>query len=421
MSETINTRNTGRDFRRQLLATVSALALLAAVYGSSEAEAADQDGDRPAVWIELGGQFERMNDSQEAFSPPFMASITQANLLHALNVQQSPAYAIGTEGKISFQSDESNWVFSASVRYGRSDATRHRHQQTANKPIPVHFHTGSGAYINFGSYYPDLHLKFADGMVKKSESHAVLDFQVGKDVGLGMFGNHGSSVLNAGVRIAQFSSKSNVNMRAEPDVNYPTTPVTSIPGFVKFLYTPKRFHDYAALESDRRNFRGAGPSLAWNAAAPFAGDPQRGEVIFDWGANAAILFGRQKASGHHQTIVQSYYENFFRVKGLGFGPNESIHHGHFYNRFHPQPNYYTGGASAHRTNAPPGFNRARSVVVPNLGGFAGLSFRYTTAKISLGYRADLFFNAMDGGIDAARKENVGFYGPFASVSIGLGG
>ena len=65
--------------------------------------------------------------------------------------------------------------------------------------------------------------------------------------------------------------------------------------------------------------------------------------------------------------------------------------------------------------------RLRSVIVPNVGGFAGLSFHYANAKVSFGYRADIFLGAMDGGIDAVKKENVGFYGPFASVSIGLGG
>ncbi len=59
--------------------------------------------------------------------------------------------------------------------------------------------------------------------------------------------------------------------------------------------------------------------------------------------------------------------------------------------------------------------------MPNLGGFAGISFIFQSAKVSLGYRADFFFGAMDGGIDTAKNENVGFYGPFASVSVGLGG
>ena len=65
--------------------------------------------------------------------------------------------------------------------------------------------------------------------------------------------------------------------------------------------------------------------------------------------------------------------------------------------------------------------RAKFATVPNIGGFAGASWRIQNFKVSAGYRADLFFGAMDGGIDAAKKENVGFYGPFASVSVGLGG
>ena len=50
----------------------------------------------------------------------------------------------------------------------------------------------------------------------------------------------------------------------------------------------------------------------------------------------------------------------------------------------------------------------------------GLSFRYANAKISFGYRADFFFGAMDGGIDTARKENRGFYGPFAQSALASG-
>ena len=70
--------------------------------------------------------------------------------------------------------------------------------------------------------------------------------------------------------------------------------------------------------------------------------------------------------------------------------------------------------------APPAVTRSRNVTVPNIGGFAGLSYRYSDAKLSLGYKADFFFNAIDGGIDARKNENRAFYGPYASISIGLG-
>jgi hypothetical protein len=61
------------------------------------------------------------------------------------------------------------------------------------------------------------------------------------------------------------------------------------------------------------------------------------------------------------------------------------------------------------------------VIVPNIGGFAGLSVRFPNAKVSLGYRADAFFGAMDGGIDVRKTYDRDFYGPFATISIGLGG
>jgi hypothetical protein len=60
-------------------------------------------------------------------------------------------------------------------------------------------------------------------------------------------------------------------------------------------------------------------------------------------------------------------------------------------------------------------------VVPNVGGFAGVSLQRGAAKVSLGYRVDFFFGAMDGGIDTTKSENRGFYGPFANISIGFGG
>ena len=71
-------------------------------------------------------------------------------------------------------------------------------------------------------------------------------------------------------------------------------------------------------------------------------------------------------------------------------------------------------------NAPPASIRSRSVTVPNIGGFAGLSVKYPNFKFSIGYRYDTFLNAMDIGIDAAKKSNVTFNGPFASISIGIG-
>ncbi len=159
---------------------------------------------------------------------------------------------------------------------------------------------------------------------------------------------------------------------------------------------PKYFHNFNANARNARSFSGIGPEISLDASATLVGQPRNGEIALDWSLNGGALIGRQKSVGSHQT------------KGkLSTGFVSDPAPGKYYNTKH-----YTQGLP---------HNRSHMVTVPNVGATAGLSFRYSSVKISFGYRADLFFGAMDGGIDTAKTENVGFYGPFATVSVGLGG
>jgi hypothetical protein len=217
----------------------------------------------------------------------------------------------------------------------------------------------------------------------------VLDFQAGKDVGLGIFGRNGSSTINAGVRFAQFSSRTDVELKARPWIGFHTT---SIPiGSGNYFTFPgiKYWHTYGANLHKSASFRGIGPSLSWNSSANLAGSGSDGELTFDWGVNAALLFGRQKTQLDHA-------ESGNLIHAL-FGTYSSLY--------------------KHEKAV----TRSRSVTVPNIGGFAGLSVRYSAAKFSFGYRADVFFGAMDTGIDARHASDRSFHGPFATFSIGLGG
>ncbi len=417
MSELINARLSRNDFRWYLLASVSVAALAASVY-APDAAFAEEDTDRPTLWIELGGQFEQTRDEQAAFAPPFVANLP-SSFFSPLIAQKAPLqYSIGSEGAISFEPEGSDWVFSASLRFGRANGVAERHQQTPNARIPVHFSvilppplTGFNKYKNYTAY-PDGHVKLEDVTAQRKETHSIVDFQVGKDVGLGLFGRHGSSVLSAGVRFAQFTSKTNISLRAQPDVHYPAAPITSKYEDKAFTQYHVHFHGYSAALNAQRSFHGLGPSIAWSGSAPFVGELGHGEVAFDWDANAAILFGRQKVHEHHQSNARSYYGHQWNPEsGV---PKSGLHPGTF---FPPSGGGRISTLYAHTAN----FNRTRTVAVPNLGGMAGISFLYSNAKVSFGYRADFFFGAMDGGIDTARKENQGFYGPFASISVGLGG
>jgi len=378
-------------FRWQLLVTVSAIALIGATVESGSAVAADGDSERPSVWIELGGQLSRLEGGQEAFAPPLMANRPSV-LSPSGTFEHLPLYSFDEHGKISLQPRDSAWVFSASVSYGRSSSNQHVRQQTSPHPFTKYF-TSFG--IDNKVVNQPSAAKFADTNVQTGESHTILDFQVGKDVGLGLFGGkNGSSIFSLGVRFAQFSTKSNISLKSDPDWHFYYKYFPSIVS----AHRPSSkiafggiYHSNAAELHATRSFHGIGPSLSWNASEPFNGNLQAGELSFDWGINAALLFGRQKAITHHQTT----------------------------GRYHG-PKYAQGyHVTIYQHPPTPDHTRSRSVIVPNVGGFAGVSYSIENFKVSAGYRADFFFGAMDGGIDSRKTYDRGFFGPFANVSIGF--
>ena len=369
MSELIDARASSRDLRWTLLTTVSTLALLGFVCGN--AKASESDADRPTVWIELGGQLEHVTGDGEPFAPTFLAANANAPVIMSaspLQAQKAPFFfEHGGEGKFAFEPEGSDWVFSAAIRYGRSNRDEHTHKQS---------------HVTFPNYtFPpdrnDYEENYADTVVKQNGSHTVVDFSAGKDIGLGIFGAHGTSTLSAGVRFAQFSSDTTTVIMARPTIQR-----------TGFLLDALKFHEYYLDGAAARSFRGVGPSLSWNASTKLVGDPSAAEVALDFGANGAVLFGRQKAKVSHHTTAMYHHKKY--------------------------PYVQTYSKNGHRTNA-------RSVVAPNVGGFAAISVRRADVIVNFGYRADFFFGAIDGGIDAKNSSTLGFSGPYATIDIGIGG
>ena len=391
MSELTN-KSDCSAIRRLLLSSVSATTLLASTYLTGVADAASDDRDRPTVWIELGGQAETLTGEGDAFAPAFLAANPNASILwegkSPIDAQKSPRFHFGEQGRLTFQPKGSDWVFSASVRYGRSGGSTEVDHQT-NRLFYTKYVAGVPGDVN-----PRGIDKFSDTHVQHLESHSVLDFSAGKDVGMGLFGKGSSSTLNVGVRFAQFTSKTSFDVRARPEVEFKYGDLGNY-GRPDVTFQLPYYHTYHATAQATRNFHGIGPSLSWIASTPVMGSVQDGELTLDWGANAAVLFGRQKAHVKHQEY-QRYVSWQFVFNG---GQN-----------YHSPYPVVSGG-----------HNSMRSVAVSNAGGFAGISYRYSDAKLSVGYRADFFFGAIDGGIDTRKSETLGFYGPFATVSIGLGG
>lgn len=352
MSQSIAGTDNHASIRWKLLTGASALALCAYLSSAGMARA---DDDRPLVWIEADGQFSLLSDNSEAFLPAFALNSSFGDAIKVARKRPPSEWDEGA--KISFQPSDSDWIMSLGVHFGKSGRQEALNQYTKH----------------VGGYWSKYYTGIQTSKGSSSEKHLIVDFQAGKDFGLGMFGHEGSSVLSAGVRYAQFNSHSNVSMHS----------VTA--GVPSSYYV---FH--GAFEASRK-FTGIGPSISWDASANLAGNTADGSLTLDWGVNGALLFGRQRVKGHHQKT--SLYQN-----GSA--------------KYHPSQH------TVYKTSATPA--RSKSVTVPNLGGFAGLSLRYNNAKISLGYRADMFFGAIDGGIDTRKTENRSFNGPFASVSFGIG-
>jgi hypothetical protein len=402
MSELIQKNDNRATVRWKLLTGASALVLTA--YASSAVPANAEDSSRPQLWIDLGSQLNRLMDKQETYAPPFV-DLTPPGFTPPQSAERPPRYGLDASLGLTFQPKGSDWSFSASIRYGRASSRKLTHHQS----YPQAYSSFRKAVYTYGpppvsAVFPvSPHAaRFTDAKVKQSEGWSVLDFKVGKDVGLGLFGRNATSSVEAGVRFAQFTSKSQIALRENPDWQFsaynatvfiPGNPNRHRPGryiYLQYVYQP--FHSYfGSLEADR-SFHGVGPSISWKSSQPFVGNEERGELTFDWGVNAALLFGRQRTTVHHQTTGQ--YDT-----GHQFDPNR---------------------VTVYQTAATPPA-RSRSVTVPNVGGFAGISYRYVDFRFNAGYRVDWFFNAVDGGIDAHKSESRGFYGPYASISIGLGG
>jgi hypothetical protein len=357
---------TTRSMRKQLLTGASYLAL-AAMFSAPAARASNESA--PAIWIELGGQLDRRIEDDIALSPMFVPALEANHTVSPLDVQMPPKFEFGGEGTLSIQPASSNWAFSFSFRYGRSNGTKHEYQQT---PLPTARQTPDGTCCFY------LQNRISDAAAQYRESQAILDFRAGRDVGLGLLGSEKNSKIAVGIRVAQFEREENLSADAIPGTVV-TFPSTGFP--LHFAY-----HRYVTDSHVNRSFRGIGPTINWSGSIPLTSDNEGLDI--DWDMGGALLFGRQKSRLSLKT-VDNYHENVFF---------------NFVN--HP---------STHNAN----YSRSKAALVPNLEASAGISYRFPHARISAGYRVSEFFNAMDVGVGTRKSSNVLLHGPYATVAIGV--
>ena len=231
MSELIQKHDNRATIRWKLLTGASALALAAYISASDVANA--EDAGRPSIWLEVDGQFSQQNNNLEVYDPSFLLASPFDAASH-VDLEKGPPTIWDKGAKITYQPDGSDWVLSLGIRYGKSARSETVNHQTSHAEGHV-----SGKY--FGEY--DAYQIFN---AQSAESHTILDFQVGKDVGLGRFGSGGSSVLSAGVRIAQFNSRGAVEIQSQP-AN--VTAYTQLPSSTGRISTPSGDSQVSVLRS----------------------------------------------------------------------------------------------------------------------------------------------------------------------------
>jgi hypothetical protein len=326
MSELIATRQHA-NIRHLLLGGASALAMLAVV--TTQAMADDQNH----FTIELGGQYGfESGGSTEWFGVSPAGGEGGYLNLGPDEFKSRPKHSWNIDGAIKFQPADSDLILRLGVQYGRT--------KSESKNFAFTYYTSTDG----GDYYT------VTGQSRHREEHVKVDFQVGKDFGLGMFGNNGgTSIFSVGIRYAQFNARTNVDFHTSS----------------KYLFTT------GGTGRVTRSFTGVGPMISWEASAPISDDG----FSLDWGAEFAVLFGRQKVG-----LAVTYDDGF------------------------------TTSTSRHR-----------NVTVPEVGGFMGLSWTCpdAPAKFTLGYKVDALFNVYDGGFFTTVDTDRITHGPFAKVAISV--
>jgi len=353
--------------------------------------------------LELDGAYGRVSGGHDVLVP---ATVTLFPTAHPypLGVQNDLDWASAGGVKFSWQSAPAAWWFSGGVRYGRASGGAEAHPQweiagaarftdekyqsllalaEGNPQFTETIKRASHVNPTANGWY-----NYATATGQSKETHAIADFQVGKDVGLGF----GSSKVALGLRYAQFNSDSDVVMHGRPDLIFPDA----------FKYNGGHMHRFHGLMDAHRQFQGAGPAISWESAIPLSVlGPEAGHVDVDVGLGGAVLFGRQAAR------ITGNVHGEYNIGILQRGSTPT--------------NPYNARQEINPYNTPLDYRRSKNVTTPGLNANLGLSYTLGGLKLSGGYRIERYFKAIDGGISGRKTYDRQFDGPYAKISIGFGG
>jgi len=306
---------------------LSALALIASAGGAGVAAAATPDEAGGGITVDVQGQY-NLSDNHDLSTfgdtGPFL-------------LQDNPTLHPGTgydlAGTVSYQAPGSDLSYSVGVRYGRTN--------TSGKS----FHTAYDTKYSFSR----------SGRASHTQEHLFVDFNVGKDVGMGIWGP-GVSTVGGGIRYAHLSSLTRGS----------------------FATSSKYISRAGSFRINRRN-DAVGPRIFVQQTSFLPGSMGQSGFSIGWGGGVGVLFGRQTVSA-----INTFTED----------------EGSLYNAF-------------------PGGSRSHNVTSPDVDAFFQLGFTppHTGLTIGAGYRFEEVFNALDGGYSVRSQQDFVQQGPYVDVSI----
>jgi outer membrane receptor protein involved in Fe transport len=355
--------------------------------------------------VEIGGQVQRQ-DAPYATLHPDVADAFAAAINPLSSQNRNLDWGDGREIKLTWQ-PQGPWSVSAAARFGKTNSgrTRDYRSQEGDKAcayVPTDtnyvdkyslFCKPTGAKYGPQNFATEINWSYAEAWNR--EEHTLVDFEVGRDVGMGL--GLQRSRASAGLRYAGFESDTTFMMYGVPDMNIPQGWRDS------FLNSrsayPASFHRYESSIQAHREFKGAGPTISWDAARAVLGNEETGHLDVDWSVKGGLLFGKQTTSvtGDERS-------------GYWTGPY-----------------YHSGGGSADlryptfEPSIPIASHRAKSVTVPLVDLSLGLSYSVDGFRLGAGYRWERYFNVLDAGYTERKSYDRTFDGPYFKIAVGFGG
>jgi outer membrane receptor protein involved in Fe transport len=361
----------------------------------------DHTGPYPLT-VEIGGMIQRQDAPYEAFALQSMANLLPEVALDDIQ-NKDLDWGDGRSVKVAYRPDGSPWSVLAGLRYGRTNnATSNQNKEATDTQNACPF-AAIGSYAWLGAalaskYCTPGSSKYAQGFewshggAKDREEHTLVDFAVGRDVGLGSSFAH--SAIMAGLRYGDFSSSSRVKAEALGDWNIPEGWTKYDAPVLRLPETASTVHTFTADIAAGREFKGAGPMLSWDAAATLLGGDETGRLNADWSVGGGVLFGKQKTTfsgGEEDQLRSGSYE------------------------------YWPVPPSGDAVVTPPPDARSKSVTVPVVDLSLGLSYEVGRVNVGAGYRWERYFDVLDVGYDEHQDGDRTIDGPYFKLSVGFGG